>query len=97
MDQNQAQAVSNLFPVIVQALTTIAALLAAFAAFHAASKSSKTAVYQPISLRRLNLTTNIGKPSQPLYFIPTYQILAERSLQLCTQRVCMPAMILLAI
>ena len=41
MDQNQAQAVSNLFPVIVQALTTIAALLAAFAAFHAASKSSK--------------------------------------------------------
>lgn len=46
MDQNQAQAVSNLFPVIVQALTTIAALLAAFAAFHAASKSSKTAVYQ---------------------------------------------------
>lgn len=48
MDQNQAQAVSNLFPVIVQALTTIAALLAAFAAFHAASKSSKTAVYQAV-------------------------------------------------
>ena len=47
MDQNQAQAVSNLFPVIVQALTTIAALLAAFAAFHAASKAIlKTAVYQ---------------------------------------------------
>ena len=92
MDQNQAQAVSNLFPVIVQALTTIAALLAAFAV-----NLLKPPFINPISLRRLNLTTNIGKPSQPLYFIPTYQILAERSLQLCTQHVCMPAMILLAI
>ena len=46
MDQNQAQAAANLFPIIFQALTAIAALLAAAAAFHAAGKSSKTAVYQ---------------------------------------------------
>ena len=46
MDQNQAQAAANLFPIIFQALTAIAALLAAAAAFHAAGKSSKTSVYQ---------------------------------------------------
>ena len=46
MDQNQAQIVVHLFPIIFQAVTAIAALLAAAAAFHAAGKSSKTAVYQ---------------------------------------------------
>lgn len=97
MDQNQAQAVADLFPIIVQALTTIAALLAAFAAFHAASKSSKTAVYQSYFAKKAESYDGYWKAFTAFVFHPNIQILAERSLQLCTQHVCMPAMILLAV